>query len=349
MKQSFDIEDKSDIVADLLHRFAREGIVKQSRQGWNILCPFHDETKPSCLVFPTGVFHCLGGCGSKSPREGFKKIGVPQELVDRHWGRNAQPDVGKMRPLPTLKEMFSDEEDALTPVEDSSSVYLREPWPTDWSFRDIEPSFLSDRSSPLVELFQPSLVRIWTKQGTARVAERFPRLSLRLAKSEHEVYLRLSTQQEKRVYNSCGLDQKNPDLLPFGLDDWTLRPGIKGLLVVEGPYDLLRCSQNLLKMGRVWYDILPVVALLGIGQWPTFRKKFELRLLPQLLKNDLRLVTAFDNDKAGDALTSQSLREIVEDNFWLPPRLVSVLNYSAKDPGDLGFEGFKGAVTKIFH
>lgn len=343
---SYEMEDKSEIVLDLLHRFSKARTVERAKLGWSILCPFHEEAAPSCLVFPTGVFRCLGCGRTASPRAGFQKLGVPDDIINRHWGKNAEHDVGKMRPLPTLDEVCEDDADEKE-VKETYGVYLREPWPEGWGFRGIESVNMTDPNSPIVQMFQPSMVRLWMKAGSSRTAERFPRLALRMR--EHEVYLRMSTQQEKRVYNSCGLDQKDSSLPLFGMESWTLREGVRGIILAEGPYDQLRTAQNLLQMGRVWYDAIPVYALLGVGQWDIVLKKMMMHLFPQLQKNDQRLVLGFDNDKAGEALTSRAVRELVEEGMWLSPKRVSVLDYVAKDLGELGFEGFRESITKIFH
>ena len=339
------LDDKSEVVVELLTRYAQNNVVEAGKKGWNILCPFHADSKPSCLVFPTGVFTCLG-CGKAwPPYVGFRKMGVPDHIIAQYWGRDAKVDVGRLKPLPSLDQIYVDES-APQEVEETYGVYQRDPWPEGWAFRDVSANLLSEPSSPLVRLFSPTLVRIWSQRGAVRVAERFPRIGLRMAHPSHEVYLRLSSQQERKIYNSCGLDQKDPDLLPFGLSSWNLPEGTRGIILVEGPYDLLRTSQNLLQMGRMWYDRITVVALLGVGQWGSFRDKFELRLLPQFSRGDLKLILALDNDGGGEILTRQILREVVEERFWLPSSMVSVLDYAADDPGVLDFEPFKEALLK---
>jgi hypothetical protein len=329
----FEAQDKSDVVFDLLQKYARNGIVEAKRRGWNVLCPFHHDSKPSCLVFPTGVFTCYPCRRAWSPMEAFRKLGVPEHVVAEHWGRNAQTNVEHLRPLPTLEELAAEPETS----EPRVGVHQREPWPTGWTFRGLEDTFLRGPAAP----YEPTLVRLWHLRNKQREVERFPRLALKVY-PEHEVYLRLSSQQPEKVYNSSGLDMKDPAVLPFGLTSWRLTPEFKAIIVVEGPYDAMRTKQNLSNMGSPWYETTYVTALLGVGQWKAFREKFELWLLPQFRTQ--RLILAFDNDEPGEQLTAEALVDLDRSLMF---RNVSVMNYDAHDPGDLETPEFSTSLFKL--
>lgn len=48
--------------------------VKKNGRGWKILCPFHNDTDPSCSVdLQKGLFHCFG-CGAEGDKIQFVKL-----------------------------------------------------------------------------------------------------------------------------------------------------------------------------------------------------------------------------------------------------------------------------------
>jgi hypothetical protein len=48
--------------------------VKKNGRGWKILCPFHNDTDPSCSVnLEKGLFHCFG-CGVEGDKVKFVKL-----------------------------------------------------------------------------------------------------------------------------------------------------------------------------------------------------------------------------------------------------------------------------------
>lgn len=48
--------------------------VKKNGRGWKILCPFHNDTDPSCSVdLEKGLFHCFG-CGAEGDKIKFVKL-----------------------------------------------------------------------------------------------------------------------------------------------------------------------------------------------------------------------------------------------------------------------------------
>lgn len=311
-----------EIVQELLRHY--RGPVKQSAKGFTILCPWHEDREPSCLVWAdTGFFSCWT-CGTKPPAEGFKKLGVPGPVVDRALKRTTREL--SLKPLPTLDQMAE-----LTLVEKPKTlgVETREPWPAEWRFRDVPGEFLRFYDP----LFSPGLVTLWFDRGSHRDVEELPRLALKLhgiRGPAAEVYLRLSTTQEVKAYDSAGLDLHR--LYPFGLSSWRLDPEVRALVVVEGPYDLLNLRYQLSRLGADRRVV--VVALLGTGHWKAFRDLAVVSLWPQLQGRSIPLVLALDPDQAGIKLRDQIVAE-AKEHLWFPGLIRTIDTRPAEDPGKL--------------
>jgi len=326
----------SDVIQTLIQTYG--GRSKPSRKGWNICCPFHDDTDPSCTVFYSGVFSCFSCAKSWGPRQGFAALGVPERILAESFPPNGTGRPLDMAALPDLERASS------TPVKREALVGVesREPWPEGWRYREIESRWLTDPGSPLVRTFAPSLVRLWVERPSGRHVEPLPRLSLKVG--DKEVYLRLSRSTQIKTFNSDGFDFNDPALVPFGLTSFQLPPRNRALVLVEGPYDLLRTCQNLLTLDRMLYDQIPVVALLGVSHWRAFKEKLQLRFASQLQGN---LVLAFDNDKAGQELTRTVTEDVVRSGL-LPEHRVRVLPFAAHDPGEVDVDHFAEALGRVF-
>ena len=315
-----------------------------NRFGVLITCPFHADSDPSCVVYPSGVFKCWvcnpGSGEAVSPFVGFKKLGASQSELDRAFGRKKEQALD-LEILPALDQLYQEEV-----VEESVlGVESREEWPKFWNFRGLEWTFL--RGAQMQELFNPTLVRLWVKgKNKKKYLERLPRLALRLTGAEDkEVYLRLSSEQNIKVRNSHNLDLKNAKIVPFGLKQYKIPTHVKSLLLLEGPYDLLQTSAHLQRMKLE--HILPI-ALLGTAQWTgSLCTKFENQLLPQFnLRDDLSLYLGFDDDLAGRKLTKRIFNQN-DDHMWLPMNRLNVFDcYPFSDPGELSFNKFQELIKE---
>ena len=307
-----------EIVQELLRSY--RGPLKQSSKGFTILCPWHQDHQPSCLVWAeTGYFSCWV-CGTKTPQEGFKQLGVPARQIERAFRRQAGEI--SLVPLPPLGAVAA-------PVVPTLGVERREPWPAEWQFRAVPGDYLWF----LDPLFAPGLVTLWFDRAGQRSTEPLPRLSLRLhglRGAGAEVYLRLSSTQEVKAYDSHGLDLHR--LFPFGLAGWPLGPEVRALVIVEGPYDLLNLRYLLGRLGAE--RRVAVVALLGTGHWGAMRHHFEGMLLPQLQRRSIPLVLSLDPDQAGVQLRDRILTE-ARDRLWLPGLVRTIDTRPAEDPGAL--------------
>jgi len=330
------MDNKIEQIRRLLDKYYQGTVRTNSLGGFVIVCPFHTDHSPSCNIYPSGVFLCWScmNDGGKSPWEGFKLLGVPESEIRRVWGTQADQDdeTATHTKIPSLDAMLEKEEGT---TEETHGIETEEAWPEGWGFRGVGAAFFQDPW--MQELFSPKLVRLWVKRQDKIMLERWPRLSLRLAGSDQgDLYLRLSNRQKIKVRNPGGLSLKNPKLMPFGLRSWQIKK-VKGLILVEGPYDALRVRDNLrkLRIGEEW----EVVALLGTSQWGAFRSVFEKRLLHQM--SGKQVVLMFDMDAAGKSLTSFA-KEQLQQIYMLNKKQIRVRDYDAGDPGDFGLDkGFE--------
>lgn len=97
--------------------------VKEYEKYYSALCPFHDDTKPSFLLFKDGWFKCLG-CGKSGDLHTLHKVlhgwtttshRIKQEVTDYH-----------IPPIPTNSEYFAmDAHETLVRFSESLAWYLR--------------------------------------------------------------------------------------------------------------------------------------------------------------------------------------------------------------------------------
>jgi len=314
-----------DQMRGILEVYAEE--VVEDAAGWKICCPFHNDSRPSCTVFyGSGVFSCFS-CGAKqSPVKGLIKLGVPEEHVKDIF--EVKEDDSQIRRIKSLLEL----EEPTPPKQPTIGIIDREPWVPGWAFRKIRSEFLLEQLD-----LKPELVRLWIRNRQGKInQERFQRLSL--AYTDHALFLRLSSEQKVRVFNSPGLQLADPILPPFGLPSFKVSKALAGIFIVEGPYDLLRTRQHLYDLGIS--NHFAVVALLGVSQWQSFLIKYELRL--QSTCGNIPLLFALDNDDAGNALLIKAQKDLAR---LQAPSLV--FQYPGKDPGDLDLLPFKNSLLDL--
>lgn len=336
----------------LLFDYVRDGDVKEEDKAFKIRCPFHEDLNPSCMVFkPAGNFYCFV-CHGDSPKgkrgvsakKGFMALGMSKEKADSYFVSGNRPDtplrVNRVKDrLPSLDD-FETIKVNEEPRVRYSQVDTREPWPEFWGFRGIHCSMLTEPW--FKDRFSPSLVLL--------KKERYQRLALSIGGSEdfkktkakgymrQEVYLRLSTSIRAKAINTLGLnlDPMKPDPLHatlFGLVDNRIGDGCKGIFLTEGPYDCMNFL-SLTHKDPELSDRFECIALLGTPQWGNCRKQIELFLLKTILKKQIPIILAFDNDDAGFKLTKTAITELQE---LIPASLIKVFNYPMKveDLGEL--------------
>jgi hypothetical protein len=292
------------------------GTVVAAEKGYKVCCPFHHDTNPSAIVFyETGVFFCLGGCGKRSFKQLVEKLGVRYDVVE---GETDLPPPAAS--LEALTERF----EAKTADEGKLGVVYEEPWPwAEAGYRAIKSANLTQGA--IYERFKPSLVRLWMKKDGRVRQERYPRLALHHA--GHAVYARLSEEQQVKYYNSAGMEPSDPKVPPFGMPPhFKLPKNLAGIIVTEGPYDVLRTIQNLDEIGVG--DQFLVAGLLGVSHWQSFFQKLQKHYIWQ---TSAPFLLALDNDEAGVKVTRQLLEQAA--TLMAPGRVVA-LPFEGHDLGD---------------
>jgi hypothetical protein len=303
----------------------------------------------------SGNFFCFVCHGDKkkgergaSPYKGFKALGMPEDKARKLflqgsgtlfsdtivYGRAPSLDAPV---LPTQKWQEKPK---------MEKVASRSPWPVKWGFRGLKYATLT--APWFKKRFEPSKVTLTN--------EKIPRIAFSIGGAEaykdtenpdylrHEVFLRLSSAVKAKAINSPGLNFDHNILFPrsatlFGLINNKLTKGSRGLFLVEGPYDALYTYQHLYRPeigGK--FD---VVALLGTPQWPKVFGQLRAFVLLELIKRDIPLILAFDNDVAGHKLIKTAVNDLKHE-CPIPDERLMILNYPSrfKDPGDLPFNEF---------
>ena len=302
-----------------------------------ILCPWHLDTHPSLrvsLVSP-GLFCCFA---CQEGRGSWNKLATKLNLQRYVSGDEEEEEAPRMLPL-EAGEIIPP---TVSPCE-GIGVVSEDAWSwKEWGYRDIRPDILMSPKSYVHKTFKPSVVRLWLGRKGKFRQERYARLCLHYG--SHSVFARLCSEQEIKYFNSAGLNLKDPSLCPFGLSSFQLPKKQAGLILVEGPYDLLRTIQNLEDLGIK--ESFTVIALLGVSHWASFFKKLELRLLPQL--EDTPLIFFFDNDKAGKDLTQRAITDCRTKLLMPKTRLLEVkYQNQVKDPGCFDKKVFRQALLDL--
>lgn len=329
-----------DIVRNFVEKYYR-GPLQKTSKGYLILCPFHQDSNPSCNLYDTGVFLCWSCEKKTGPVEGFTKMGVPARLVDKYFGSDRDKD-SLLEPPPKLEDIYQQEEkegggNGITEI----SVMSEKEWPKDWVFRDLSEKALVE--GPIKEFFDPKLVSLMIRsKGKNPWAESLPRLSLGFpGNKDLRVYLRLSSHQERKVINDpkIGVTQLSK-FIPFGLKSRRLGEGCKVLVMVEGPYDLLRMLDHYTRWCGGKYDgRVEFMALLGTTQWEAkLREMFSLYLASQFSTRHLFL--AFDNDDAGEKITAMVGKDLLDQRSMLLSkyRLGYIDYFPTHDPGEIVYK-----------
>jgi 5S rRNA maturation endonuclease (ribonuclease M5) len=296
------------------------------------------DTHPSLKVSleKPGLFKCFA-CqeGRGNWNKLAKKLGL--EVYD---GMEEEDETQRLKPL-----LEGEILPVKTAPKEGVGIVTEEPWAWDkWGYREIRPDTLMSPQSYVHNTFKPAVVRLWLGRRGRYRQERFSRLCLHYG--DHSVFARLCSEQEIKYYNSTGLDLANPNLHPFGLASFKLPEKQAGLILVEGPYDLMRTIQNLQDLGIK--DSFTVICLLGVSHWGSFFKKLELRLLHQM--DDTPIIFFFDNDKAGKELTRQA-RSDCRTKLLMPSNKLLDVKYPAtkglKDPGMFDKKMFKEVLIEL--
>ena len=337
------------------------GPIKDEKGGIKIRCPWHSpDNNPSCMVFSSGIFYCVVCHGDKpkgkrglSPYRGFQAIGMSEARARKLFIGPETPDMDDF----TLCRLPSfDSELTSTPAHKVfyDKVVSREPWPKDWGFRGVD--YATINAPWFKKRFDPYKVVLHK--------ERLPRIALAVGGAErynpnldhpnylrHEVFLRLSSAVKPKSINSHGLtlDSDSTDPLPaplFGTINNKLSKGSRGLFITEGPYDTLHLLQHLYRPeigGR--YD---VVALLGTPQFTNCLGQLQTQIFPDMVRRNIPIILAFDNDMAGFKLTTTAIEDL-KSVCYLSSSMIKILDYPShiKDPGDLPFDIFYESMKKL--
>ncbi len=323
---------------NLLVEFVK-GEIQVTNKGFKICCPWHNDVNPSCVVFfKTGNFHCFV-CHGDQPKghrgisayNGFLKLGMD---TSRAWSlflskKSADTKLDTSR-LPSLDTGMC----ARKVVE---QVVSREVWPQFWGFRQLAYKTLT--ASWFVERFSPEIVNL--------KKERHPRIAVKIGgvDAKQEVYLRLNSAVKAKAINTSGLtldpDSDNHAKL-FGLVGNKLKRGCRMVFIVEGPYDGMHLLQHCYQLGLD----AEVISILGTPHWLNCFKQIQLAILDQMV-DDAPFVLAFDNDAAGLKITKSAIASLL--GVFFPEKRLQVLNYplSIKDPGDLPYDVFCQAISKL--
>lgn len=303
-----------------------------------IHCPWHQDTHPSLRVSlldeKLGLFNCFAcdegkGSYNKLARKLNLEIHDPKAL-----GEELKPRI--------LPLMAGNVENSLDNPTGKVGIVSQDPWLwKEFGYREIRPENLIYDKYLIYKTFKPSLVRLYISNKGKFHQEHFQRLCL--SYGDYHVFLRLSSQQEIKTYNSPNLNIKSPSLHPFGLtSSWQIPKNQAGLILVEGPYDLMRTVQNLQDLGIG--ESFTVLALLGVSHWDSFLSKLEMRLLPQMTNTPI--IFMFDNDRAGYALTAKAKADCL-NKLLLPKDRVLVLPYKTHDPGDTDKNALREGLIKL--
>ena len=345
-----------------------KGEVKTTNKGFLICCPWHEDQNPSCVVFfKTGNFHCFlchgdqpKGHRGTSAYKGFIQLGMPKEQAKNIFTSgisltNAPINLNDDNDLPSLNSFETESTLDTAPKQNKQQVIERKPWPQFWGFRELLDTTMT--ASWFMDRFEPMLVIIKHRNKV----ERHPRLALAIGGAEsfkdvktknylrQEVYLRLNSAVRAKAINTYGLNLNphvnNPTHATlFGLINNKLSEDCRGLFLVEGPYDGLHLLQHIhtSEIGG-HFD---VVSLLGTPQFDNCVTQLQMYIIPEMIKHNIPLILAFDNDTAGFKLTKTALDVFLT---LMPSNLLKVLPYprKIKDPGLLSLSSFINSLEQI--
>ncbi len=330
--------------------------VQPSSKGFKICCPWHDDRNPSCVVFyKTAIFYCfvchgdqLQGHRGASAYTGFVKLGMSKNrardifLLTSSSASNRHLDFTQLPSLDQLQSMGKKHY--------KEQVVSREAWPADWGFRQVSCNTLS--AQWFQDRFSPTQVVL--------VNERHPRIALAVGGSEEfknikeknylrqEVHLRLCSAVKSKVINTRGMnldpDVKEPrHATLFGLINNQLNDNCRGVFLVEGPYDAIHLLQHIYNKCDGRYE---VIALLGTPQFEKCFKQLQSAIIPKIIKRDIPIILAFDNDSAGIKLTKKALLAL-QNHCYLTSSSLKILQYNKKDPGELTADDFLSSIASL--
>ena len=255
------IEIDRDFVIDELERVCSE--TKMGRYDIAIVCPFHNDSNPSCNVHighkkPIGTYHCWS-CGAKGRWEYLaEKLGLSS-------GQFYHPD-NPFRAKANAMRMRKKEEQEIR--RNMFSGHMPEgcsPWEYG-NFRELPEQYLISVGAKRFYDDNSSCYRIV-----------FP-VKNRIGSAIGSVARRLDNSSKIPWLNSPG-QWALKALYP--IQSLPINP--KGVVVVEGPYDALRLN----------YHGIPALSILGVQNWAPLK----MSIIDALgIKN---IILCMDGDQAG--------------------------------------------------
>lgn len=258
-----------DLVRQEIERIPGKKTISDKRVM--ILCPFHQETKPSGKIsvdtsYPgsIGSYYCWG-CGTKKKWNDIAEVFGLKKMN----GKNAMPKHVPKIDLSGARERVLPQE--VDKIEDYDFFELQEP-----RWRGFNKEFLEDLGAKLAYHDKTQQFYVW-----------FP---VRVEGKQAGYFrARMKPEDDKPSYlNKSGSWVKRRGLFPFDQAiKLMLKLGLKTLVLVEGPRDALR----MIRQG------IPAVSIMGTNNWSSNKR--------QIVENAgvERLIILMDGDKPGKRAT----------------------------------------------
>lgn len=255
--------------------------VRDIGANWQILCPFHADSDPSCNVFKTnGMYKCFA-CGAGG---GWNKLAA---AIDADKLKRIDDDESHVNVIRnTMSRALSKAGLKRKREKEDIGKPLVEPWP---EYEDV-------RGLPGKLLYKLGCVRV------NDLVHSVLRLGLPVRNMHGQIYgytcRAIDPADAEPKYVTLSADRENPREKEIPVKeaifhvDMAVRRNWKRIVIVEGPLDALFLYQKK----------IPAVAILGTGSW-TQQKVTTLASI-----GIEKAVVVMDNDKAG----RKAKRKIVE-------------------------------------
>jgi len=286
------------------------------RDEIKIVCPFHNDSNPSCHVmlggqkYLPGTFHCFS-CGASG---GWNKLAAALSL-------KTYANYPSNKKTPDMPTGASNVENPFAVISDyiSSSVVKEEKirtlegleeLPARFSWRGLSRSFLLSLGAKYY----------WDKNNDI-----------------YFLYLPITKSGIYQGYTLCALKKGFKPKYQLFVDSsrnfllYDQMPVNSPIVITEGHFDAL----------RLFYEGIPAVALFGVENWSATKKEMLIA------KNPRKVIICMDGDDAGKQATIkifESLRAgALVDVFWLP----FIEGPEKMDPGNMPSEYVEALRNKV--
>lgn len=308
-----DLANANAVVLEELQKVT--GPTKTSSTNVYIICPFHNDTDPSCSVyvvhggrFPVGTFNCLG-CGESGS---WNKLA--EQLGLRRLSRDDLTDTR----TPVLSDRAKQMQRARVGLVDRPGTEMPPGVPYPWDeWRDISGNTVRAAGGRLCKE-TVSGYRVTNLYLPVIAAGRVPELAfvIRARLEKHDDY--------PSYVNSENAQTQTKGLFPYPLARKMLATGRYGMLaLVEGPRDALRLIDN----------GIPALAILGTSQWSE-DKRLDVAALCHEHRAGLLLL--MDGDDAGIKARREIVASYRGDASSPRVRTIKLEDYGEDlDPGNI--------------